>query len=445
MVKKVIASVILLTTTFGFSQDQLSLQDAVFMALANNYNIQIAHRQVEISELNNSWGEAGAWPTVSLSASFNNNIQDNTKNPFTFTPGLILSQSLSPSLNVNWNLFSGFAVQISKERLELIETQSKGNALAIIETTAKEVILAYYSAQVQEERLKLFANLKSFSRDKAAYYQRKADYGTSNSLESMQFMNQYFTDSTNYELQEVNYQNALRNLLLVMNDTNRLTKDLFPVLTDRLVTNFEELDYETAHQAMVSSNQNLKNQYISVELQKKQTELQRSFLYPTLTFQAGVSPSKSWLRNLQDESLQIAIPTVNYFGSLSLRYNLFNNYKTKRTVEVSKIQEDIAELNLSAMEATLASNLRNGIALYEVRKHLLSISMQNLEYAEKTWELAKRKYELGSLNSIELATIQNSYQNTLLQHYENLFNAQEAYLNVYQLMGQLGLQYVKEK
>ena len=89
------------------------------MALDKNYKVQVAKKQEDIAIKNNTWSEAGAYPTVTLNVGFNNNIQDNTNNPFTFTPGVILSTSFAPNLSLNYNIFSGFAVKMSKERLEI--------------------------------------------------------------------------------------------------------------------------------------------------------------------------------------------------------------------------------------------------------------------------------------------------------------------------------------
>jgi len=109
--------VFVLISVSSFSQRDLTASQAVFIALENNYQIIISEKQHEINEENNKWSEAGAFPTVTLTVANNNTIQDNTNNPFTFTPGIVLSQSINPSLSANWNIFSGFAVKISKQRL----------------------------------------------------------------------------------------------------------------------------------------------------------------------------------------------------------------------------------------------------------------------------------------------------------------------------------------
>ena len=424
-----------------FAQQTLSAKEAVALALENNFKVRIAEKQVEIADKNNNWMEAGMFPTITIGASLNNTIQDNTNNPFTFTPGIILSQGITPSLTANWNLFSGLSMFITKDRLELLEQQSNGNSLAVIETTVQDVLKAYYTAGLQKERMLLFSTLKEYSRKRMAYYELKEKYSKSSSLELLQFRNQYLTDSTNYLVQEISYQNAMRNLLLIMNNSADFIPVSFPELTDKLEISFPLVDFDKALEDMKSNNQNLKNQYISLELQKTATNYQRTFLYPTLSFQAGITPSYFWFREIKDDLLEAQTQTLQYYGNFNLRYNLFNNWKAKRSYDVAKIQEEIATLNTESIEQSLATTLRNVIELYKVRSKLVDISAENLNYASKAWDLAQKRFELGTLTSIELATFQNNYQNTLIQHYENQFNKMDTFLEIYKLTGKMGLSY----
>lgn len=442
MLQRTISTILLIAGVFPvFAQQTLSAKEAVALALENNFKVKIAEKQVEIADKNNNWMEAGLFPTITIGASLNNTIQDNTNNPFTFTPGIILSQGVTPSLTANWNLFSGLSMFITKDRLELLEQQSNGNALAVMETTVQDVLKAYYTAGLQKERMLLFSTLKEYSRKRMAYYELKEKYSKSSSLELLQFRNQYLTDSTNYLVQEISYQNAMRNLLLLMNNSADSIQTTFPELTDKLEISFPLVDFNKAMEEMKSSNQNLKNQYISLELQKTATNYQRTFLYPTLSFQAGITPSYSWIREIKDDLFEAQTQTLQYYGNFNLRYNLFNNWKAKRSYDVAKIQEEIAELNTESMEQTLATTLRNVLELYKVRSKLVDISAENLNYASKAWDLAKKRFELGTLTSIELSTFQNNYQNTMIQHYENQFNKMDAFLEIYKLTGKMGLSY----
>lgn len=433
-----IASFSLLTLA-AWGQQELSAGEAVQMALRNNYDVQIANLQNDIGTKNNTWSEAGAFPTVDLVVAQNNSIQDNRNNPFTFTPGIILSQSIAPSINVNWNIFAGFAVRMSKVRLEQLEAQSANNATAVMETTIQDVLKAYFTAKLHQSRIELLREVFTISKDRVAYYELKQEYSSSNSLELMQFRNQMLTDSSNLILQELSYTNSIRNLLLLMNDTVTEPKNVN--LTDAMDIGAVTIDREVAMESMLSNNKNLKNQYINIELQQTNTALQRSFLYPTLTMQLGANPSWNQFREIQDNLLDAQTANLVYYGNFSLRYSLFNNWKNKRAVEVSQIQEEIASISTKAMELTLTNTLNNLLELYDVRNQLVSISEQNLDYARKTFELAEDRFSLGTINSIDLATIQSNYRNTLIRHYENMYNRMETYLEIYRLTGQISMEY----
>ena len=73
-----------LLSSGGWAQQELTANDAVLIALQNNYDVQVADLQKVIRETNNTWGEAGAFPSVDIVIGQNNSIQDNRNNPFTF-------------------------------------------------------------------------------------------------------------------------------------------------------------------------------------------------------------------------------------------------------------------------------------------------------------------------------------------------------------------------
>jgi outer membrane protein TolC len=427
------------------AQETLSAQQAVFNALKNNYDILISEKNEEIASKNNAWSEAGLFPTVTLQVGQNNIIQDNTKNPFTFTPGIILNQGFSPSLVVNANLFSGFQVRMSKQRLEQLEVQSKGNTAVIIESMIQDVMKAYYSALLQKERSELYKKVMEYSSRRLKYNEIKNQYSASNSLELLQLKNQYLTDSTNFLMQQLSYQNSLRNLVLLMNNSEDSTFNTLPELSDKLESILPNLDKDKIYKDLLENNQNLKNQFLALELQETNVEFQRSFLYPTLALQLSANPSYGQLRQLSGG--QPGNPTtfntqsLSYSGNLTLRYNIYNNWKSKRAVEVAKIQTEIGAMNVEKLKNTLRVNLTNQIALYEIRNHLVNVSSENLEYATKAYDLAQKRFDLGTVNSIDLIVFQNNYQNTLLQHYENLYNRIDTYLEIYRLSGNLGLVY----
>jgi outer membrane protein TolC len=432
-------------TFLGFSQQKLSAEGAVIIALENNFQMQIASKQLEIAEKNNKWSEAGLFPTVDLAATFGNSIIDNTNNPFTFTPGILASRQINPSINANWNLFAGLAVKMSKQRLEQLEDQSHGNAMILIENTASDVLKAYYNTLIQEMRLELLSEVYQLSKKQVAYEEIKKEYGQTNSLALMQLNNQLFTDSINVIQQRINFENASRNLLLLMNvGIDEIENNRLPVLTDSLTKLLNPFGKDELLEEMRSNNQNLKNQLINQELTKTGTQLQRSFLYPVISLQLGAAPSFGSFRSISGSAnLSAETQQVNYFGNISVRYNLFNNWKNQRAVEISKIQEEIAALNSQELEHQLTNSALNLYGIWEVRNQLVNLSQLNATYARQAFEIGKDRYALGSINSLELTTLQNNYLNAAMSYYDNLYQRIDVYLELFKLSGRLQLEYTK--
>lgn len=423
---------------YGFGQQELSAKDAILRALENNFQVQIAEKQVDIAEKNNTWSEAGLFPTVELSAGMNNTVIDNTNNPFTFTPGLIYNRSLSPGITANWNIFTGLAVKITKDRLEQLEAQSNGNANLIMENTAFDVLTTYYNCLVQHERLNTFRKVFNTTKLQVEFESSKMNLGQTNKLAMAQIQNQLFSDSINILQQEVNYENALRNLMLLMNvPIEEIENSTYPVLTDSLNIVLDPIDQSEVITDLKSNNQNLKNQLINEQLQQTNTQLQRSFLYPTLNLQLGASPSFGNFRSLSDNNLQAETQQINYFANLNLRYTLFSNWKNKRAVEVAKIQEEISIMNTQELEKQLVSSAVQLTELYQVRNNLVDVASANVQYAKEAFELGEERFKLGSINSIELAQLRNTYVNAQLNYTNLLFQRIQTFLEIYRTSGNL--------
>ena len=441
------------TATTLFAQKELSAEEAVWIALENNYQVLIQNKQLEIAKKNNKWSEAGLFPTVELSAALGNSIVDNRNNPLTFTPGLVANQSTTPGLTANWNIFSGMGVLMNKRRLEQLEDQTRGNGLLVIENTAHDVLKAYFNSVLQKERLEVLKELYIFSEKQAEYEQKKAEYGQSNSLSVLQFQNQYYSDSLNMMQQRIVYENSLRNLMLLMNVSSEdLEKDRFPSLKDSLHYNIEPFQKETLLQELLQSNQNIKNQLINIELQKTATRVQRSFLYPTIGVQFGATPNYGTFRLLGDDIPQqpgfpdisegLRTEQVTYFANVNLRYSLFKNWKDKRAVAVSKIQEEIAEMNYEDTKKQLTNTALNLMQQFEMRNRMVNIAAKNAEYAELAFKVGQDRYALGSINSLDLSQLRNAFLNAKLEQLDMQYQKIDVYLELYKMTGKFQLEYV---
>ena len=438
------------------AQNQLSLSDAIQLGLQRNYDLQIEQANVSIAENNNAWGQAGLWPTITLNLAQNNSITDNVKvaNPFSLK-GEIYAQSLTPSVNVNWMLFDGFRVIMSKRRLEQLQAESRGNASIVVSNTIQSIILGYYLAVLEQQRLGEFQKQLNLSKDKYTYLETKSDLGIAVTSELLLEEGNYLTDSVNVINQNLAYRNALRNLNVLLAEPNA---DKEYVLRDSLAHDVTNYSFPDLKNKMLSDNVDLRKQYLSQSIMNTNSEIARADRYPSLALNAGAS--HNWGRNdlsrtsvgdTQRDSLRqnpnavfqpdflnpLGSITDNYFANFTVSFTLFNGGKINRAIQNAEVQEDIANLKIDQLELSLERNLRTSFDRYQIRNQLYAINKRRTEAAKINLDISKEKYEGGSINSFDYRIVQNNYLAAATQELQALYNMIDSKVELMRLTGGL--------
>ena len=419
------------------AQEQLSLSQAIEMGLKNNFSIQIEKNKQEQASNLNTWGQAGMFPNITLNASPSLSYQDSeTDNPFRFG-GSSTTTDVSPSIQSSWVLFNGFNVQMTKGKLELLEEQSDGNAQIIIENTVQAIILAYYTVLLEEERTEVFERTLNLSRDRYDYVKLKGDLGSAVTFDILQDKNAYLADSSNYLTQVLNHKNAIRNLNLLL---ARPVESKY-VFTDSLEVKPTQFSLDELAAAMKSSNSNLRNQYVNLEILRKDIGIARSAMYPRLTF--NLSGSNGW--NHLELGTPIGDPanpvsginttTLSLSANLTLSFTLYNGGKIKNQIKNARISEQIGQLQIKDLELTLDNSLLSTFDRYNLRQNLNSIAAVNLETADLNLDMGEERYRNGSINSFNYRDIQITYLQTALVYYQSIYNLIESRTELLRLSG----------
>lgn len=421
---------LLLSFTFLtlLAQDELILEDAIKVGLAQNFDIIIANKNTEITSNNNNWGQAGRYPSIDLNLQQGNTISDQSNNPTAFIPLTIRSHSLQSSLNLNWTLFNGFKVIANKEKLASLQSQSEGNATLIIENTIQGIILSYYNAKLQLEKIALLKNVLELSKDKYEYQKVKKSLGTAVTLDLLQFESAYLTDSSSLVLQKLAYKNSIRNLNLLMGVDVSKTWNL----TSSLTTKMPLFDSNELVEKMNSNNQNLKNQFLNLELSRQDLKIAKANLYPVIGFNAGAQNTNSQYV-LGPESQTGS--TINYFGNFTLSYRLFDGGKIRRAIKNVEVQEEITNLNIEKTKLQLNQELQIQLENYNARTTLFSINKRAFEVSKKNLEIAHLKENSGLINSFNLRDIELAYLRSGVSLFDSMYSIIESKTNLTKLTG----------
>ena len=408
----------------------LSLNQAINRSLESNFGIRIARLRSDISSVNNSWGAAGALPSLSTSIAGSSAISDQTRNPASFLQEIIESESVNSSLTLNWTLFDGLGMYASKTRLELLEAQSSGQASLIVEQTVEAVDLAYHNVLFQTELLNVLAESMSLSRDRLLEIKWSESYGAAGTFDRLQFENAILADSTSWLQQGVAVKSALRNLNLLMGDS----EDSLWILTDVLKSPPSLPNSIDVRAAVLQDNTSVQNAIISENIARQGVKQAQAFLYPVVGFNASFSDAVS--QGSFGEFSGTA-RSVNTSAFLTLNFNLFNGGATRRAISSAKIQADIA-----AIDQEQAMNQAGSLSSNAYDKYILGVSVYNLsvkaaQNALTSLEIAETSYKNGVINALDYRTLEIALQRARVNELNALFVWRGAYLEVSRLMGAL--------
>lgn len=417
------------------AQRSLSLNEALAIALENNYGIQLTKRDQAVASLNNNWGDAGRWPILgfSLPLAFNR-----SNNPSSLLAG---RQTLSANLRMDWVLFDGYAIQGNKARFALLEQQSDGNAGLVIENTLEAVILAYQDAQLAQAQLEVLRDVLANSQAQREVEAYRKEIGAGGSFELLQVDNAVLTDSINVVTQQLILRNATRLLsqLLALPPTSELR------LTDDLAISPVTYAWEALRERMLADNRSLRTRTLDLALRRQETRIARSGLYPQVALSASTNYviGAAILRNL-DPNTSEANPTFNrqisafdYTAGFTLSFNLFNGGQVRRQIARAGLNEAIAELQIDELRLGLQHELRDRYDAYSAQRDVLGLQSLRVEKAQMQLDLAASQAKRGLISSLEYRLIQVQYLNARLDQLRALTTLKGAETSLLRLTGGL--------
>jgi len=254
------------------------------------------------------------------------------------------------------------------------------------------------------------------SNDRYQYELKKKSLGGSVTYNVLQAQNVYLTDKANYLNQEMLVRNSVRNLNFMMGVESAQTwgfTEAFEPDTSVFVLG-DLLD------KMKADNQSLKNQYTNLLLRENETALQQSAYYPSLSLGAGMDYGHSWAYSGGSQTLNNS--TLTPYGNVRLSFDIYSAGVRKRGVEIARINEEVASVEIQQMEHALTNELFNLFDFHEVRLELLNVANENLEAANLNLTISEDKYRSGVINSFNYRDIQLIYLSASFQRLQAVYN-----------------------
>ena len=393
-------------------QEIMTIEKAISIGLNNNYGIQIADKNIEIAEQNNTWARAGKTPTVDLVGSFTNNLV-NDNNPASFIQGVYYSGSLSAGLNANWVVYNGGRIKINKEQLELAIDQQQLNKLTDINELFRNIYQQYYEVIFQKEQLEVLRQVARLSQDRLSYEETKKEFGASNSYNLIQFESAIIADSNAIVTQKQLIETAKRTLY----NTLDLAEYKNYSFEERLSIVPEEIEGNKLKELMSEENYTLKSLQMIASINKLNTGLAKASRKPTISISGGITFAENGFKIFSDNpNSGDPFPFLlanRLSGNLNanLSYNLYDGGVRKDDIQSAQLQEEVDQLNIIQAKAELNNQLDILIANYKNQLEVLTLTDQQIQVANRNLEITEERFKSGQISSLDYRNVQNIYLN----------------------------------
>jgi outer membrane protein len=420
--------------TFGFSlahaQNILSLDETIQIALKKNYGILISRNEADIDKTNNTAGNAGMLPDISLIGSKNYQL----KNSHQELQGGTVSDDPSANTSVfntgielSWTLFDGGKMFVTKNKLSEIEALGELQFRQQVMQTISDVVAAYYNIVKQKQQLNSIDQTITYNRERVNIMQTAFNSGSAGKTDFLQAqidLNVYLENAIS---QQLVIDDAKRELNRLLGENAGMQIDV----NDSIPLNYTP-DKSKLQQRLFSSNPTVLSFQKQNEINRLMLkEVQRTRL-PKINLNAG------YYYNLTNTNGTVLLNRS--FGPLvgaTLSLPVYFSGDINRQVKIAKIELSSASYRLEDYKLQLNTELQNAMSQFENQQKLLQIETQNAELTKENLEISIQRLGLGQTNSLEVHLAQEEFVQSSTRLINFKYNLKMAEIRLKQLMGDL--------
>ena len=413
------------------AQEVLTLENAVKIALENNYEIKIATNNLTIEKTNVTIGNAGMLPTVSANVVDNNSIQNSSQTRQDGTKTKLdnaKSNSLTYGVGLDWTIFDGMRMFAKLDQLKELQKLGEAQLKLTVITRISDVNAAYYDLVQQQQQLAALDTTIVISKQRLTLAQNRFTIGKASKLEVLNAQVDLNTDQVALLRQKELYANSkiLLNQLLARD----VTTD-FKVI-DELQVDISLLLPELRTLAE-KQNPQLEAQIINKRISELQLKQIKAARYPTVKVNTAYNFSES------QSSLGFVSQShsrgLNYGFSASL--NIFDGYSQNRNEKIAKIQIENSKITIEQQNLTLNSQLATSYQTYLTNLELIALEENNKAIAKQNLNITLDKFRIGTITTLEFRTAQLNYVNAKVRYSNAQFLGKLSEIALRELAGNL--------
>lgn len=413
------------------AQEILTIEDAMKIALENNFEIKIAKNNSKISETNVTIGNSGMLPVVSASIVDNNSIQNSSQtrqDGTTTSLNNAKNNSLNYGVSLGWTIFDGMKMFAKLDQLKELQKLGDTELKRTILEKIGQVNSAYYDLVQQQQQLAALDTTIVISNQRLDLAKNRFTIGKASKLEVLNAQVDLNSDQVTLLRQKESYANAkiLLNQYLARDPkidfrvTDAVTVDDKLILADLL---------NLAQKQNPDLEQQIINKRIA-ELQLKQVKASR---YPTVQLNSGYNFAKS--ESSLGFTSQASSHGLNYGFSASM--NIFDGFNQHRNEKVAKLEIENSQIAIDQQNMILSTQLSTAFQTYLTNIELIGLVDDNVEIAKQNLSITLDKFRIGTITTLEFRTAQLNYVNAKVSYSNAQYQAKLSEIALKELAGNI--------
>ena len=425
-------SLIILFSQVTFAQNVLTAEDAVSLALKNNYDILVSRNNASIDSINNTPGNAGMLPNIAITGSesyspddvVNQKLSDGTQ----LTSSNVRSNSLNTGIGLNWVLFDGGKMFVTKRKLNEIQELGEIQFRDMVLQTVYDVILAYYDVVRQKQKLASINEVITYNLERVKISQTSFDAELSPKTNLLQAK----IDLNVYQENAINQKSVIIAAKRTLNQFLGRNADIPVEVLDSIPLNYVP-DKNKLAEKLDSSNTGILSFQKQVNVAKLSLKEINTLMLPKINFNANYGLSQN--NNTAGSTLMNRSYGPQIGGTISIPlYQSGNAIRQKKT---AKIQIQSAEYDLESVRLQVNEQLQNALTQFENQQQLLKIEKENAVLAKENLEISIQRLRFGQTTSLEVSLAEASFVESLTRLINFEYNLKVAETKLKQLLSML--------
>jgi len=411
------------------AQEVLTIEDAMKIALENNFEIKIAKNNTKISETNVTLGNAGLLPVATASITDNNNVTNSSQTRQDGTSTQLnnaKNNSLNYGVSLGWTVFDGMKMFARYDQLKELQKLGDAELKRTILMKIGQVNSSYYDLVQQQQQLAALDTTIVISKQRLTLAQNRFSIGKASKLEVLNAQVDLNSDQVALLRQKESYANA--KILL----NQHLARD---PATNFTVTNEVSVDNKLVLIDLLDlaqkQNPALESQIINkriAELQLKQVKADR---YPVINLTSGYNFAES--QSSLGFTSEASSKGFNYGFNASL--NIFDGLNQHRNEKVAKLQIENSQIAIEQQNLILSTQLSTAFQTYLTNLELIDLEEDNVTIAKQNLDITLDKFRIGTITTIDFRTAQLNYVNSKVRFSNAQYQAKLSEIALKELAG----------